>query len=188
MFSCEAPQEEVFDMSDILPSSERDYDAVDTVRVTGSDDSLLQSFNSNGFSFDAAELVSKKLLPSRFGPDSSYTVQLISNADTLFFHYWIYSDSSKVMNAFYNWIDCFGSNCKSFHIGEERNYQMNAMHILVGDKKLIYLEGEELDFNKWYAYCDSIGADNDWSYAIEQRKKGRSRWFRFEEGKKVKYQ
>lgn len=175
-------------MSDILPSSERDYDALDTVISNGSDDMLLQSFNSNGFSFETAELVSKRLFPSRFGPDSSFTVQLIRDADTLLFNNWVFSDSSKVMNAFYNWIDCFGPKCKSFHIGEERNYQRSAMHVLVGNTKIVYLEGEAIDFNKWYAYYDSLGVGNDWYYAIEQRKMGRSRWFRFEEGQKVKYQ
>lgn len=91
------------------------------------------------------------------------------------------------MNAFYNWIDCFGEKCKSLFIGEEKNLQSSATMILVSDSTLIYIESDKIDFDLWYDFHKEKGYENDFNLTIEQRPRGRAKWFTFVDETKTKY-
>ena len=175
-------------MSDILPTAKKDYDSLTVDDNVNPNDGWLYSFNSKGFNFTSVEPISRRMFPDRFGPDTTQTFKLMSDLDTLLYHKWIYKDSVKVMNSFYNWIDCFGEKCNSFYLGEEKNYQKNATLILVSDTSIILVEGKQLNFNKWYDFHDSLGYQKDWIYTVEQRYRGKARWYKFENEKKIKYE
>ena len=147
----------------------------------------MKFFNQYGIQFDEVIQIEERLFPDRFGPDSSSTYDLIKGQDTVRYHKWIFADSVKVMNAFYNWIDCFGKKCKSLYIGEESNLQINASQIIVSDTSLIFIEGKNIVFKNWYAFHDSIGYENNWNYYLEQPYRGRAKWYILEGDKKTKY-
>src|SRR5690606_36530854 len=111
-----------------------------------------------------------------------------SEGNTFLFIEWKFKDSTKVMNAFFNWMDCFGENCKSIFIGEERLFQANPIQILVNDSTLVFIEGiASFDFKTWETYFENRDYPLDWNYVIEQRKRGRARWFTYVEEKKTPY-
>ena len=172
-------------MTDILPSSDKNYD--DIVNDSIDDHSSVQ-FESIGYKASVLDKFERRLFPDRFGPDTSCVYRLTNEKDTIYYHKWLYEDSVKVMNAFYNWIDCFGENCKSMFLGDERNFQKEAMMILVSDTTLLFIEGGNLNFKSWYTYHNNLGYDQDYNYTIEQRHRGRARWFTFEDKKKIKYE
>lgn len=190
MFGCDSPKEELIDLKDIIPHSERyDENGVDDpVESVDSIQVLIQYFAKNGIVAESIVTNVSRLFPDRFGPENSAGYQLVMGQDTLMYHKWRFKDSSKVMNAFYNWIDCFGKGCKSVYVGEEKNFQKNAMQLLVSDSTLIYIEGPNVDFAKWLAYHDSLGYQPDWNYAIEQSARSRAKWYTFKDKKKIKYE
>ncbi len=149
---------------------------------------LIDHFSSNGVVVESVDLIDTNLLPSRFGPihEKAFLLNLKDRSNK--YYRWTYPDSIKVMNAFYNWMDCFGRNCESIFIGEERRIHKGSMMILVGDSSLIMIEGEQVDFSNWYGYHDSIGFDPEWNFSIEQRTGQRARWYTYEEDTKLKYE
>ena len=108
------------------------------------------------------------------------------DGEELVFVKWSFSDSLRVTNALFNWADCFGANCKSIRIGEEKNLQRNAFQILVSDTTLYYIESPtKLDSKKWDEYFDEQGYELDWNYRLEQAKSGKVRWFNYIDEKKT---
>lgn len=171
-------------MSDIMPYQEESS--------VGASDSLsdeqtsnpLDFFNRYGIAFEKAEMIDKRDFPDRFGPDTSLNYHLWFDGDSLLYTMWSFSDSSKTINAFYNWIDCFGNDCKSLFVGEGRNLQKNALLIMVGDTNIVRIDGRAINFNDWYSFHDSLGFEGDWNYSIEQRYRSRAKWYEFKEGEK----
>ncbi len=90
---------------------------------------LILPFNEKGFEFISAKEISRNLLPDRFGPINKSEIELVSNADTINYLCWTYSDSIKTMNAFYNWIDNFGEESrKSFFIGGKNQFSSKSIY------------------------------------------------------------
>lgn len=187
LISCSSKKEKVIDLSTIIPQAERNSEG-DTLTKTveNIDDSLLNYFADNGVFTTEVVKIENKLFPDRFRPESAERYQLKINEDSIRYYKWRFSDSSRVMNAFYNWIDCFGDNCKSIVIGEKKRFQTNAMLIYVCDSTLIYIDGANLDDVNWNSFHDSLGYNNEWNYLIEQSTKGRAEWFTFIDKKKKK--
>ena len=93
---------------------------------------------------------------------------------------WRFSDSARVSNALFNWLDCFGSSCKSIRVAEERNLQPKAFHVFANDSILIYLESENrLNTANWEKHFDKIGYQLEWDFIMEQVPRGRVRWFTY---------
>jgi hypothetical protein len=185
LFSCGKTEEEVVDLSEVIPQAEKDYEEVEeneTLLESSYEEIFLQSFPEEV----DLEPIQKRLFPDRFGTDTSYHYEIIIKTDTLNYHKWIYSDSVKTVNAFYNWIDCFGSNCRSFFIGAEENMQPEAMLLTVNDTCMIYLTGD-VDHKKWLEFFEENGYKKEWYYFVEQRKSGRARWYHFENNERIKY-
>ena len=191
LFGCKPEKQEVINLSDIIPESENYKEGQNKGDSSNAADTLLwvkDQFTRNGIAVDSVESHKENYFPDRFGPSSVEKYKLISKTDTVLYLKWNYADSMKTMNAFFNWIDCFGKNCRSMFVGEESNFQRNSMQILVNDTSLIFIEAvNSIDFKKWSEYHEAIGYALDWNYIIEQRKRGRAQWFTFEEEKKIPY-
>lgn len=181
------PEKEVKDLNDILPSAERDYEKEEP-KETDSEDTLKRyqnRFNQLG-TLDSISVYDQDLFPDRVGPKGVEKYRLSIGEEGIVFVKWTFSDSTRVTNALFNWADCFGPKCKFIRIGEEKNLQPNAFHILANDTTLIYLESEtKLDTKKWDDYFDEQGYEQDWNYRLEQIRYGRVRWFEYIDEKKI---
>lgn len=185
--ACSSETESIIDMNDILPEAERDYDQKDSVKVDNSDTLKIYQdrFTVIG-SVDSISIYDEDLFPDRFGPEKIEKFRLFLDGEEVVFVKWNFSDSSRVSNALFNWSDCFGSKCKSIRIGEEKNLQRNAFHVLANDTVLLYLESSSrLSTRKWDNYFDQHGYELDWNYRLEQAPNGRVRWFEYVEEKKT---
>lgn len=58
------------------------------------------------------------------------------------FHYFQYKDSLQSKNAFFNWMDCFGSNCQTLNLWEETKISKRNEWVVVFEKELLYYQGE----------------------------------------------
>lgn len=187
LVSCEEPHEDVIDISEVMPSSNIDYDK-DTIELK--EDSLsgyrayFKSIDSNMIDL---ELLIDKSFPDRFGPNSSWALNFYGK-DTLEYRRWSYNDSAATVNAFFNWMDCYGKNCDSYYIGEPKNMQKNPFLILVGDTCMIYITGSTVNQSSWYTFLEDKGYPLNWHFIIEQNKWGKTNWFTFEENIKIPYE
>jgi hypothetical protein len=190
--SCGDKENETIDLSDIIEGSDR-YNE-DSTNVNGKPNELdtlaqfLEDFKSHGITADKLLVFEDNYFPDRLGPIDTKKFELIRDDNTFRFIQWNFKDSTKVMNAFFNWMDCFGEKCKSIFIGEERIFQNNPFQLLVNDSALVFIEGiESFDFKEWENYFVEKGVPLDWNYVIEQRKRGKAHWFNYIEEKKTPF-
>lgn len=142
--SCsEQENKNVKSITQFIPQAKRDYsaDKTQTNQKTNNADTLKTAFVtlfksfSNGEKFD---VIQKAYYPDRFGPKESWKIQLKTDSSTSSLACWVFSDSIKTQNAFYNWMDCFGSDCKELKIGERIRINENNGEIWLKDTLLIY--------------------------------------------------
>lgn len=190
LVSCQEEKPEVIDINDILPDSRLDENAGDEI-MEDTGDSLVwikKQLSEAELAYDSIRQINDKEFPDRFGCENTWKFILTQEGEEVRFYRWNYSDSSKTINAFYNWIDCYGKNCRSIFVGEERNFQTDAFRIWVNDTSLIFVDSPgEIDSKVWDRVFEKQGFEKDWGIVVEQRRKGRAKWFTYEEEKKVPF-
>ncbi len=105
----------------------------------------------------------------RFGFNSSYKLQFVgknkvpygkSSMVTPKANLFVYnfSDSVKLNNAFYNWLDCFGSDCQAVKLKEDIDaVKTPPSFTLVYDTTIVMIEYPcEHQQNNWRAFKDSV--------------------------------
>jgi len=192
LLGCRPEEPEILDFSDIVAESENYKEGEVSDVETAQIDSMTEVKNyfvNNGIDVTQVWINEDGLFPDRFGPEDVEKYKLVSGEDSIWYSKWRYKDSAKVMNALYNWIDCFGENCKSIYVNENKNLQRNPLKIMVSDTTLVFIEAlESLDFRAWDAFHESLGYENDWNLIIEQRKSGRAKWFMYRDDKKIPFE
>ena len=189
LFSCTNDEkEETVDLSDITSSSERykegkaeikkkkkEVNFIDTldVRFKG----ILDSLKINDSVVQKLDIVS---FPDRFGAKSVTKLYWKEKRDSINLLDWEFTDSLKTENAFYNWIDCFGENCKSIKIGDKIKIQKRGLLILVNEKHLLVIDsGSKIDCEKWIEIVRGQQFGDSWKYIVYQPQKGKSTWMNF---------
>lgn len=186
--SCKEKKEEAIDLQDIIDYQSDSGGEQGMVEDEDSTQVLIDLFNSYGIETDQVLPVSKTMFPDRFGPDTTITYELSNDGSDYFYHRLIFGDSAKTMNAFYNWIDCFGEKCRSFYLGEEKNFQKPGFVLLIGEHDLVYIENSPQDADNWISFHDSLGFGDAWYMIIEQKEGSRAHWYTIEDGKKIKFE
>ena len=187
---CSERREKIIDMSDVIGESERYKEVqIPIIKDVSELDSTLvvkDWFINQGVNITSLKFRSDRMFLDRFGAITSEKYNLITPIDTILYSKWIYQDSLKVMNAFTNWIDCFGDNCNTIFFGEQKNFQRNPLQVLMNDSTLIFIEGENIvDFNLWNEF-HNVGNNHYWNFVIEQSRWGKARWYTFLEGNRTK--
>ena len=190
LFSCSNnKKEETVDLSEITSSSERykegksevkkkkekELNFIDTldVRFKG----ILDSLKINDSVVRKLDIV---LFPDRFGAKSITKFYWKEKKDSINLLDWEFSDSLKTENAFYNWIDCFGENCKSIKIGDKIKIQKRGLLILVNDRHLLVLDANsKIDCESWIKLVGSQKFGDTWKYIVYQPQKGKSTWMNY---------
>lgn len=180
--SCSTKEEKIVDIDDIMPSSQRDYNQ-DTTKPETNDTTTVfkERFVNNGIDAETLVHIEKRLFPDRVGPIRSEKFKIHDGEFNFEYYNWTFSDSAKVMNAFYNWMDVLGIE----QVGVESRIQDEYLCILVGDTNLIYINGSVGSVGReWLNYHKAIGFDEDWNYMVEQYASRRAEWYQFSEGEK----
>ena len=190
LFSCSNnKKEETVDLSEITSSSERykegksevkkkkekELNFIDTldVRFKG----ILDSLKINDSVVRKLDIV---LFPDRFGAKSITKFYWKEKKDSINLLDWEFSDSLKTENAFYNWIDCFGENCKSIKIGDKIKIQKRGLLILVNDKHLLVIDAtSKIDCESWIKLVGSQKFGDTWKYIVYKPQKGKSTWMNY---------
>ncbi len=185
--SCEEKEMEVKDLADILPSSERDYTADASEELSDAEDSsnyFKQSFLAHGVLIDDLVRLESDAFPDRFNPKNSDRFQLRIEQDSIIYERWIYEDSSSLLNAYYNWLDCFGQDCESIKPGDQSRVSDQPMQLFVNDTTLILITGD-VNADRWMKYHVSLGFEMNWRHVMQQSNYGKMTWSRYIDGEKI---
>ena len=191
LLACSDEKKDVKDLNDILPDSKGDYSEKGDVLNDNSDTLKLfqRMFAEVGMKLDSVTVYDEDLFPDRVGPETTEKYRLVFGDEVVVFAKWKFSDSLRVTTALFNWADCFGPNCRTVVVGEEKNLQRNAFQIQTNDTVLIYLESsKKIDQKAWESYFEKREYELNWDYQLEQTQSGRVRWFTYmdEEKKPIK--
>ena len=190
LFSCSnKKKDETIDLSEITTSSERyqegklesKKDKKKKVSFTDTLDvhfkGILDSLNINDSVVRKLDIVS---FPDRFGAKSVTKFYWKEKIDSINFIDWEFTDSLKTENAFYNWIDCFGENCRSIKIGDKVKIQKRGLLVLVNEKHLIVIDSDKkIDYLKWVSLLKNQLFGENWKYVVFQPKKGKAVWMNY---------
>ena len=174
---------EVIDMDKIVPKAEGtyDYSKKDSIKETNEKHPFIKSI-SHFFNNDAESIENKdfddtwRYMPDRLSSDSS--LHKVFRLDSTLFVYrmWQYSDSIHSINAFYNWLDCFGPSCKGIEIGDSVNISKESFLLFQDNKSIHFVKSNNsLNEKKWkQAIPDK--KNTSWDYLIKQRPEGTLEW------------
>ena len=177
----------VINMSDITPHSERE------------DKGNVKEDNSKAFDYGfdiklADEIgvqvmeidsISEPLFPDRFSPKKIKKLTLHLKENPIAYCHWTFKDSIHTKNALYNWIDCYGSNCKSIKYAQKINFQKDNFILLESDTSLTYISSpSKLIADDWLNYFELQTEIKDWKLMIYQGTRGKATWYSVIEGKK----
>ncbi len=129
------------------------------------------------------------LYVQRFGPTISLTYRFISGKDSLQIFQMDFTDSLKTMNAFYNWLDCFGVNCTSIRIGGNIRQKWRSQIILVNTQQILSIEGAgKYDIEKLINSLQKDKKKQNWNYVLFLPSHKNAEWYFVKEGeiKKLK--
>ena len=174
-FACsEKDNYEVVSSENILPQAKGQYDYTDdteeqdTVKLSEFEQKLKDTLPEIEFSTNNEFYLEKtQLMPNQLGYDEKSETYFAIDSVPYHIVEWTYTDSSKTVNAFYNWLDCFGKDCRSIRIDEEKNGCKQAFIIWVSNTKISYLESSiSINKKKWEALLfEEKGA---WNFIIQQ--------------------
>lgn len=174
-------KDEVIDMKDITPHSNRNYDSTEIEKVETIDYNFDRRVaDSIGLQVMEIDSVTEPFFVDRFSPRSQTKLYLQMKEGQLLFCQWSFKDSVKTKNAFYNWIDCFGEKCKSIHFGQNVNFQKDNFRLFMNDTSITYISSAlRLSTKDWQAYLKSVSGVEEWKLIIEQSTRGKAKWMRF---------
>ena len=182
--SCTSKKGDTIDVTDIMPKSKRNYDhKPDTVDTIENFNGPMSLFNQYGIEVVSMESIDKKEFPDRVGPKSAFKYKLGMSGDTLDYYIWQFKDSSRVMNAFYNWMDMLGVD----QIGSSQRIQKQALNMFIGDSTLVYISGNAINIQNWEKYFEGIGYDPNWNYIIDQKRGRKAKWYIFADEEKIEF-
>jgi hypothetical protein len=174
---------EVISSENILPKAEGEYDySKDSLKMKEVERS---SFEGNlrqsvpKISFEGENILKKReqlFMPNRLGyAEKNETYFML---DSIPFHLieWSFEDSLKTVNAFYNWLDCFGQSCNSIRIDEEKNGSKEAFVIWISNTRISYLaSNQRINRSIWQETI--FGKEQEiWNYIIQQAPRGKMNW------------
>jgi hypothetical protein len=180
--SCgEKQKDDVIDMKDITPHSNRTYDSTEKEKVETIDFGFDQTVaDSIGLKVMEIDSVKEPFFVDRFSPRSQTKLQLQLKEGQLLYCQWTFKDSVKTKNALYNWIDCYGEKCKSIHFGQKVNFQKDNFRLFMNDTSITYISSSlKLSTEDWQAYLKSVNGVEEWNLIIEQATRGKAKWMCF---------
>jgi len=191
LFSCSGKnKEQVLNMSDLTPHAKKEVRDSQMVKDTTNPSLFnLSLADSCGIRIQEFSELNDPMFPDRFMPKSKFKLNLHAKESSLVMGQWTYTDSVKTMNAFFNWLDCFGPECKAIKLGEEANMQKDGLLFFINDTSMTYLTSKlKLDLNNWQQYLEKYDGVDQWDLVVWQQPRKNALWMRYDvlPGKKKK--
>ncbi len=110
-------------------------------------------------------------IPDRMGYESKREEFFTIENKAYQFTEWSFVDSAKTINAFYNWLDCYGFMCASIHINQQVTLEHKEVIIWVSEDKIAYLSSiASLNLRNWQNLLYPEYEEEDWYFLLQQRR------------------
>jgi hypothetical protein len=182
-------QPEVIEINDVLPQSKRDYTYTDSSDTTIKIDSFIIQLSAHlnrpleQFTPTSDERINDwKYIPSRFNPDTTISSEFYLDSTFYQFKSWSFKDSILSINAFYNWLDCFGEKCKEIALGDSTYISNHSFLLLQRNENISFiLSDQSIDVKVWREFLAADAQKPKWNYILSQGHRGISKWLIYPE-------
>jgi hypothetical protein len=187
LFACQSESEETVTLSDISPSSAKNKDVKKDTLATDVDEKPIKSvflqLSDSLFPDATWKALDTLLFPDRFGANKSEKWILTTKNDSLTFMQFQFTDSLRTKNAFFNWLDCFGTNCTSYKVGGKVKIKNRNALFLVGEKALVLVESaKKIDEKGIVGAFDKDTLKQNWMYLVTMPRTGKTNWKKVKNG------
>lgn len=180
---------ETINLEKIRPKSESKITNNKNV-VLDSNEIILQTYKHDSINLKLASLRinQNSTFLNRFPHRKSGILTLIKE-DTSFqiqHENYEYLDSNQMKNAFFNWLDCNGKDCKSIKLYEELKIEPQNLLVITTDKSIdIFRSEKNIKPEEWVDFIRFSKKSKVFKYILFQKKNQKSQWFDFKNFKLV---
>ncbi|MCC5923168.1 MAG: hypothetical protein JJT77_05240 [Crocinitomicaceae bacterium] len=180
-------EQEILDLDDFLPKSEEiifPIESADSLVTWDIDDCILQALATSGFQFQQNLTIgsNQRFFPERTNFIESQKMEIWNDeTDTIAVVWWEYNDSNQLINAFFNWLDCFSPECLALQFGDELRIQSkNSFEVWAGNEVLLWISArnkfDATELLKSLSFCKTT---NHWYYSLIQQGKRNIEWEKY---------
>ena len=173
----------VVDLDEFLPKSEKSYnydeDTTQQIKehIPDSLELLIKSKISDAVFLRGEDLSNTKYFPDRLDFTQRFQHEIKIDSASYDIVIWEFEDSIHTINAFYNWMDCFGDKCKSIRIGESKWIYDGSFQIFIDDLSIIYVASDQnINVDLWLALFQPKVKEK-WNYRLHQALKRKTKWY-----------
>lgn len=117
------------------------------------------------------------IFPDRFGASFSEKWYTKSNGDSLVCMRWIFQSDVKAENALFNWLDCFGTKCRSIPLGTATKFSKRGTMLLCNQKELFFIEtSKKINPEHWFELINGNSKKKDWKFFFFQQPRQKIEW------------
>jgi hypothetical protein len=181
LVACTSPNDQPVDLEEIMPKAAADKQPkkVETEQKQQFTTSLnLELLKENAIHWDSVSLNEDLTIPERFASKQVEKFDYWLSGKPITYLRWSFKDSTKSMNAFLNWMNCFGKRCSMVEIGKKTNIQKTNLLILQNDTCIIQLHTLDASLNelkKWKKIY-LLDKESKWNFILMQSKFGKVEW------------
>lgn len=195
--ACNRTKEEVAQLEDIMPTAQSDKTKkTDTVpeKAIFTPSISLTELEAAQIKWDSVVVSDTLTIPERFSPKKMEKFTYWTEGKSVEYYRWSFSDSSKTMKAFLNWMNCYGERCLMVELRTNANIQRNAFLILQNDTSIVQIQSPSIgltELKKWKklyftpqqqtASSKKKAPEVKWNYVVTQPRGGKAIWSQFKE-------
>jgi hypothetical protein len=91
-----------------------------------------------------------------------------------------YVDSNKMKNAFFNWLDCNGKECRSIKLYEETKIDPENLLFIAAENSIdIFRSKSSFKPEDWINFVRFSKKNNEFKFILFQKKNRKAQWFEF---------
>jgi hypothetical protein len=163
---------------------------LDTVtEIIQKPDSLLfwkQRYQSDSvkINFDSLQASFTRHFLDRFNAKHIIKNKLFNGGDSLLHFRWTFSDTTATKNAFYNWLDCYGTACRSIKLYEPFKIEKQSTLIFLNQYSISYLRGKQnLSKESWINFETTVFPTDSLFLLIVQQPGKNALWYQYKNKK-----
>jgi hypothetical protein len=185
-FACDkGAQDKTIDLEQIRPKS--DFKAEKKKEsVLDSNEIFLRIYKNDSVDLEFTKLCVNQnpTFLSRFPNTNSGSRTLFLSDTTIKIQheFYDYLDSNQMKNAFFNWLDCNGKDCRSIKLFEEIKIENTNLIVITTSKSIDIIRSESnLNLDNWVKFVRFSKKNRDFKYILFQKKNQKSKWFDYKD-------
>ncbi|MBI2258269.1 MAG: hypothetical protein HYU67_05160 [Flavobacteriia bacterium] len=187
IFSCQSKKDKVLSLEDVSKGSQKySENNKEVIKVNDKKDvySNLQEYSKkiiDTFLFlkENIVLLDSSQFTDRFGAKKAEKWYVINKKDSFTYNHWQFKDSNTCYSTFFNYLDCFGQNCKSYIVGHPKKFYKNrSVLMLIHQNNFWILESKlKIDKEKLLSLFSTHFQHEKWKFIVHQDIYSKSKWF-----------